>query len=145
MEDAGDVSEGRPVALRLTLTGTPDLHSWLHGNRPHWTEECRAIAAALGNVWLEKIILDTRRNDPGTTLDEGSPLAGLVESIQKLDLDQNFYDRIPELAELQAKLPPELSDGDNLFDLSGSEHRDRWQKNVRDLVLSRLLSQERGL
>ena len=140
MEEAKGASDGRPVALRLTLTGTPPIHNWLHQDMSHWTEECRAMAAGLGDVWLEKVVLNTRHQKGGkATLDEGSPLAGLIESIQKLNLNQDLYDRIPELEELQSKLPPELSGDDDFFNPSRPDQLTQWQEDVRGILLARLL------
>ena len=106
---------GRPLAVRLVLTGTTALHGRLHEHSGHWQEEFRAVAAGLGDLWVEKIIFNTRQiPQPGGDLADDSPLAVLQKAVADLQFaGSRLLDHLPELEQLRSKLPPELlNDGD---------------------------------
>ena len=92
-------------------------------------------------MWLEKVKFSTRRKKSlAETLGRDSPLAALVESIRKLELDaSNLSLLVPELATLKAKMPPELfGDEELLFELSSDGIADLGAE-VQELLISRLL------
>lgn len=145
LETARASADGRPLAVRLVFVGESSMHDWLHRNAARWTEECRNMAASLGDLWLEKVRLETRPESGGEEIpEEGSPLAGLVHAVKDLSLADDLYEQIPELAELQTRLPYELTVAEEPFDLRRSEELSQLQDDVRDLLLTRLLRQGRG-
>ncbi len=142
LESIKDQNQDRPVAIRLELFGQTPLHSWLHRNGIHAREECKAMAAGLGEIWLEKVSFTTKPEiDPEETFDQSSPLASLVRSIRELDLSSSFIQQIPELADLTSKLPSEILDQEEGFNLNNPEFLKKLQDEVRESLLGRLLDQ----
>lgn len=140
LESAQEAGDGRPVAVRLELTGQTSTHNWLHNQKQQMQEECRTLAAGLGDVWLEKIHLSTRPLvDPTEDMDPESPWAGLLNAIEDLDLSRSSIDEVPELTDMLSKLPPEVKSGPESFDLSDSTVMKDIQDQVRELLFSRLL------
>ena len=140
LESAREAGEGRPVAVRLELRGTTNMHNWLHDQEPLVHEECRTRAAGLGDVWLEKIRLSTRPEfDPSRDLNPDSPLSGLFQAIQELRLSASSSEQIPELADMLSKLPPEVKSGNEGFDPSHPAVLQDIQDQVKELLLGRLL------
>lgn len=134
-------AEARILALRLVLTGVCPVHGRLLDRRAKFTEEFRGIAAGLGNLWLEKVqFATTRRLSLGKTSSEDSPIAGLLKSIENLELDgDSLLELVPDLATLKGKLPSELHTGDDPFlDLSSEKIFDL-RIEVQELLIARLL------
>ena len=138
-----DDADGRPIAIRLCLEGITPLHGMLHENVVQLHEEFRGIAANLGDVWLEKIIVNTRKTTPDSEGFSGdSPVESLVKSIEAIQLDHaGLAELIPEFEKLRSKLPSELlSDGDPFrpdeMELSAI------REEVKELLISKI--QQRG-
>ncbi|HEY6564526.1 MAG TPA: DNA repair exonuclease [Pirellulaceae bacterium] len=106
---------GRPVAVRVEITGGCDYHTLLLGAIDHWEADLRAIAADVGcgELWIEKVTPHTRplEDGVGSELDEG-PLAE-VESLVTEYLDEQADLKIlaGTLEDLREKLPVELTQG----------------------------------
>lgn len=132
-------AEGRPLAVRLVLSGATALHGRLHENSAHWQEEFRAIGAGLGDVWVEKILFNTRKErQAGEEFTADSPLAALQKSVAGLQFDSaSLLDLLPELEQLRSKLPPDLlSDGDPFA--PGEEALAALREEVQELLLAKL-------
>ncbi|HIJ94609.1 MAG TPA: DNA repair exonuclease [Desulfuromonadales bacterium] len=116
-------ADGRPLAIRLILDGATTLHARLHENSAHWHEEFRAVAATLGNVWIEKIIFTTRKTHVACEeFPDDSPIADLQKSILGFRLDSvHLLDLIPDFEQLRNKLPPDLLVDDDPFTLCEEE------------------------
>lgn len=111
----GQSFSGRPLAVRLVLEGITPIHTQLHENRVQLNEEFRAIAANLGDLWIEKVMVNTRkREEHCTAFAADSPLISLIQSIERVKLDaSSIVELVPEFEKLRSKLPPELlSEGD---------------------------------
>jgi len=139
-EAALDAAGGKPVALRTVLTGKSGMHARLFDRMPQWTEEFRGIAAGLGDIWLEKVVFDTRRK---VSLEEiagrDTPIAALLAYIDKMELDgDRLRELVPDLAGLKSKLPPEIDSGDAPF-LDASDNFDELRRDVKELLIASLL------
>ncbi|WP_295845928.1 DNA repair exonuclease [Tardiphaga sp.] len=110
--DAHAGAEGRPLAIRVTLTGATALHNHLVARREWLEEDLRARALRFGDdCWIEQ--LKVRTTSPPR------PLAQL-SSEDSLDLDQlldatladaEFAATLADLIEtVRAKLPKDLQD-----------------------------------
>ncbi len=136
-------AEGRVIALRLQLTGRTPLHSQLMDRTAQWVEECKGVAAGLGEVWIEQVrFLTTPSEDHLHNLDSDSPLGILLQSLTSIELDEETLDALlPELTALKNKLPAALAE-EPLFEL---EQRDSqsFVNEVRELLISRLLQRGR--
>ena len=63
-------SEGRPIALRLTVTGTTPLHSRLILERTAFREDVETLLVTLSDdVWLEKLRLETSHPETPDAVD----------------------------------------------------------------------------
>lgn len=108
-DDLGQIglaSEGRPVALRLTLRGTTSLHAHLTLSRAALREDIETLLATLpGDYWLEKLVLVTTPPLGAATVD---PSVGgrLAVEIDRLAAGQAGEEALEaRLAEIRAKLP----------------------------------------
>jgi exonuclease SbcD len=136
-----DLSERKPLALRLILTGKCPVHTQLVDRTAEWTEEFRGIAASLGDIWLEKVQFQTtRKGDFGEIVNEDTPVAGLLHSIKTLQLDNDaLLKLVPELTVLKSKLPAEIhAEGEPFLDTS-HEKITELRDEVEELLTSRLL------
>ena len=102
----------------------------------------RNAAADLGEVWIEKVKLQTsQQHDLATLLLRDDPLARLVRTIHELEATPGFPEGfMGELEELRRKLPPELREGDHFLALSDAGKRKQCLEDVRQLLLPRLLA-----
>ena len=138
-EDERGLADSRPLAIRLALEGESPLHAALHENSAHWHEEFRAIAASLGDVWIEKININTRKEqEPVENFIDDSPLAALRKSVESLQFDTSrLLDLIPDFEQLRSKLPPDLLIDDNPF-LPGENDLAALREDVKELLMAKM-------
>ena len=136
-----DMADGRVLALRLLLTGSSSMHTQMLARTAELTEEFRGIAAALGELWLEQVLFQTSQKvSLLEMLGEDTPLAGLLRTVQSLNLDGNtILSLVPELNVLKSKLPVEIDDGDDPLFAFSSTRIESLVGEMRELLLSRLL------
>jgi hypothetical protein len=134
-------ADGRTVALRLVLTGQSPVHALLLDRTFPLTEEFRAIAESLGDVWLEKVqFKTTRKIRLEELIGEDTPIAGLIESIQRMELHGDDPAQLgAEIAILKSKLPAEISSGDDPFLDTSPEKMAELRAEVQEMLISRLL------
>jgi DNA repair exonuclease SbcCD nuclease subunit len=134
-------ADGKNLALRLILTGQCPVHAQLLDRTFQLTEEFRAIAEGFGGIWLEKVKFRTARKvSLEDLIGEDTPIAGLIESIQKLELaGDDFTGLVPELAALRTKLPPEITSGDDPFLDTAPEKMAELRTEVQEMLISKLL------
>ena len=134
-------ANGKPLALRLILTGRCPVHTQLLERTDQWTEQFRGIGAGLGNVWLEKVKFQTSRTvDLEDIAGADTALTGLLQSIHGLHLDADIFSAlVPELVTLQSKLPPEIHVGESPFLQPSPETIAELRSQVQDLLIAQLL------
>ncbi len=132
IEAAVAAAEGRPLALRLTLTGATPAHARLVARLAEvgdpWRAEAQNLAYQVAeDCWIEKIRLETTAPPaPAPDLD-ALDVAGLLTASAQ---NPEFFAEIEGLkASLAAKAPPGLLD--ELLSLSPQE----WAARARDLLL----------
>ena len=113
----------RVLAVRLELTGKSPFHMNLVSNAAHLTESFRGITAGLGDMWLEKVLFKTvgedRSNDiTGKMRGEQTPLHNVLAAVDQLEWDPDdpqdpLSHKIPDIAALKSKLPPDLLGSDD--------------------------------
>jgi len=137
-------ADGKTLAVRLILIGKCHVHANLLDRTAQWTEEFRGITASLGNVWLEKVKFKTsRRVSLEEIVGEDTPIAGLIGSIQKLELDgERLNELVPELATLKAKLPAEIYSSEDPFLETSAENIKELRAEVQEMLISKLLQHE---
>lgn len=127
-------AEGRPLAIRVTLTGATTLHRTLAADPAELSASVENIAVGLADsIWIERVVLMTRIAEaqvrPAT-----DGLADVVALLDEIGAEpQMVKERLAEsLRPLNGKLPPtllvELSDQDGLI------------AEARDLLLGRLMT-----
>ena len=148
LQSASDTAEGRPVAVRLVLQGACFAHSTLHADRERWVQEYRALATGLGGagIWLEKVSIETK---PPVSVDEvlerDDALGGLLRAIRDMELDTSALDQLAdEISALRQKLPAELLGGDDPYDPTKLEVLKETLEDIKELLVNRLLSTEKG-
>ena len=143
MENQQACADGRPLALRLQLVGKTSLHAELHRNFAALTEEFRALAVGLGEIWLEKVVLATQRPVAlAESLGKETPMAEMLQAIDRLDFQpETLMKLIPEIGLLQSKLPPELLHEGGLVAASQAEFGALGEE-IKEMLIARLLGQE---
>lgn len=130
-------TDGRPLAARVILEGKSSLHEQLHRSEEKLREEFRAVAADLGDVWLEKFRIATRPVAEGP-LEGDTPLTGLMQAVAELQLDSaSLTELVPEFDALRARLPAELLGEGDPFN-PDAEGLGALREEVRDLLMARL-------
>jgi DNA repair exonuclease SbcCD nuclease subunit len=126
--------EGRPLALRLRLTGATGLHARLLAERERLTEDLQAVASTLSDqVYVEKLIVETRA--PGAAGGLGLPLADLEEAFATAAAGPEFRrDLAAHLDLIRAKAPREA------LEPGGEVDVDTVLAQARELIVSRLAS-----
>ncbi|GAB6145278.1 metallophosphoesterase family protein [Desulfocicer niacini] len=149
-EQERDLADGRPLALRLELTGACPVHGLLLEGIIPWTEEFRGIAATFGDVWLEKVKFRTcRKLNSNSSKGATAPILGLVHAIEQLKLDQeldkdSLSDLVPEVAVLKTKLPAEIyADAEDFLD-SSTHNVSALCREVQEILIARLLAHGDG-
>ncbi len=108
-------TDGRPLAVRLIVDGITPLHGQLHERALQWSEEIRAVAAMLGDVWIEKVVIKSRKRDASTkNFTDESPLRALLKAVESSQFEESsLVSLLPEFEKLRSKLPSDLlADGD---------------------------------
>ncbi len=148
LQSALDTAEGRPLAVRLVLQGACSAHSTLHADRERWIQEYRALATGLGGagIWLEKVSIKTK---PSVSVDEvlerDDALSGLLRAIREMELDASALDKLAdEVFTLRQKLPAEMLGGDDPYDPTDPEVLKDTLEDIKELLVNRLLSTEKG-
>jgi DNA repair protein SbcD/Mre11 len=138
-ESERERSDGRPLVVRLILEGTTPLHGRLHDHAAHWQEELRAIAASLGDVWLEKIIFNTHKEQQiNEEFADDSPLAALLQFVEGMQFNTSrLLDLLPDFEHLRSKLPPDLLSEDDPF-CPGEEDFALLRDEVKDMLTAKI-------
>ena len=130
-------ADGRPLAARVILEGKSFLHERIRRNEEKLREECRALAADLGDVWLEKFRIASRPSSAGPD-EADTPLAGLLRAVADLRLDSaSLTELVPEFEGLRSRLPADLLGEDDPFN-PDEEGLCVVRDEVRDLLMARL-------
>ncbi|WP_456385067.1 metallophosphoesterase family protein [Desulfolithobacter sp.] len=129
-----DLAEGRAVAVRVDLHGETPCHPELHRNREHLFSEILALAMDLGDVWLEKVRLETSFPARDTTVTD----PGLVDLDRLLKDIESPLELAPELEKFLSRLPAELGGRESLLPDDPTQSHELLC-TARDLLLGRIL------
>ncbi len=136
-------ADGRPLALRVIIEGACPVHNELHSHSDRWVNEIRAVAtdAGLGNVWVEKISLQTQPLSINTVQD-GGPLEELSNFLRTLPQDGDSLQALTsELRFLRNALPVEARQRDDGIDPGNTDTIRQLLNGVEELLMARLLAQ----
>ena len=125
------------------IEGITPLHGRLYENALQLHEEFRAIAANLGDVWVEKAVFNTRKPQGNAAVFSGdSPVESLMTSIESIQFETaSLIEFIPEFEKLRSKLPSELlNDGDPFR--PGEKELSAIREEVKELLMGKI--EQRG-
>ncbi len=138
----------RLLAARLRITGTGPAHGPLTAEWPKWVNQIRAEATDVGRgeVWIEKIILDSRAAVDMAGVDTSrGPIAELLAYIREAAGDPAQLAVLAAgLEELAARLPAELVAGEDALELQSPAWLSRRVAEIPATLLPRLLQSEGG-
>jgi len=143
---AMQTAEDKPLAMRFVIEGVCPVHNELHSDSERWLNEIRAIATdtGLGNVWVEKIKLNTHALNTNLVQDEG-PLDVLLNFLRSLPQDGTGLQNLTsELRSLRNALPVEarqMEKGGGV-DPGNPDTVCNLLNGVEELLMARLLAQE---
>ncbi len=139
LEEERAKAEGRSLAVRLLVDGVTSLHGQLHEKAMQWSEEVRGVAAAFGDVWIEKVVLKSRSRDKSQPdFADESPLRSLFHSIESLQFEEStLIGLVPEFEKLRSKLPSDLLNDGDPFRLD-AEELSALRDEVKELLMGRI-------
>jgi DNA repair exonuclease SbcCD nuclease subunit len=145
--EAASAAAGRPLVVRLELTGETPAHSALEEDAEHWREQIRATASDLGEVWIEKIQLRTRAPlDLEEIAGRDDAIGQVVRSLRSFQQDAEALGALratiaedSDLKSLMNKLPLAARQGDEGVDLDDGEALLAALADVEQILLPRLL------
>lgn len=144
-----DASDGRALAARIKIIGPCKAHGEFSVDPDHWINEVRTAATDLSNgeIWLERIEFQTSMEiDLDEIIAREDALGGLLRAIRDLDADDDILVELGrEFTDLQRKLPSEIRTGIESLDLESPDRLRAALTDVKQLLLARLLSQEKVL
>jgi DNA repair exonuclease SbcCD nuclease subunit len=135
--------DGKPLAVRVRLTGETAAHGELFSDLERWTGEIRSMAndAGGGRIWVEKLRIETRMS---VTIDEMTQRDGamgeLLSLFEELSAERPLQaDLVSELDDLVKRLPPELRSGPEGIPFSDEAWMQEMLMQVRPFLIRRLL------
>ncbi|MEI8187113.1 MAG: DNA repair exonuclease [Chlorobiaceae bacterium] len=135
-------ADGRPIAVRIVLEGKTPLHGSLHEKSLQLHEELRGVAASFGDVWIEKVRVNTRKPEGSLFIGGESPVESLRTSIEALEFEtSSLMEFIPEFEKLRSKLPPELLADSDPF-RPDEEELSAMREEVKELLMGKI--EQRG-
>ncbi|GBC61369.1 DNA repair exonuclease [Desulfonema ishimotonii] len=143
MEGLLEENGGRPLAVRVILTGHSPAHDVLAASPGHWISQIRAAAldACSGQIWVEKVKIRSRPPGRSEKISDG-PVGEILEIFDAVRSDPALLDLLEKsLNDLSRKLPRELRDGDDGPDPANREWLAGMVESVRPMLLGRLLSE----
>ena len=143
-----DVTENseRTLAIRIVVIGETKAHYEIHRDTDNFVNECRAqVLSAFGeDIWVEKVKIETTppvRTD--SNLDDQDLIRGILKRIEDISSDDDELGKIiKQLAEFKRKLPPEISLGDEPFELANPLVIKEMLKYSGDLICSKFMESD---
>ncbi len=143
-QDCLEANDGMPVAVRVRINGTTTAENDILSDPEHWMNEIRSVAmdTGSGRLWVENIQVDTSfsaGNRPVTERKDGAigQLLSLFDELgSRRDLQEEL---IMELADLERKIPAELKEENNGLSFQDSDWVKNMIKQVRPMLVKRLL------
>ena len=135
-----------PLALRLHIRGETAAHDDILSDVERWTGELRAAAleSGGGRIWIEKVQFALTRPPSDKTLEKtGGAVAELLNLFEELNGDADARrELLLELADIEKKLPRELTHGSDDLHFGDPDWMIDLLKQVRPILLKRLLGKE---
>jgi len=142
LTEAVQASDPLPLIARVVFRGRTPIHAVIAGDPDHWKEAVRSTAMAQfgERIWIERVILDTRR--PLKTEPEPAapgPLRELEQVMDQIRADEDLLITLgDELHGLFRKLPAEYRRGSRAIDPSDPDHLRRIVNQAQALLVQNL-------
>jgi len=140
-----DVSEGRPVAMRIRFAGSTEMAGGIAAYPERFVQQIRALGAEIAgeDLWIERVENATAgRIDPDDVLSEDSALGALLKDIISMKDDPDAIDGLQEvIADLRQKIPIEALGADSAMNLDDGKTIRRLIGEARKMLVSRLLTE----
>lgn len=131
-----------PLALRLELAGPAALHRQFAARAEAWEAQIRALALELsgGAAWIEKVLFaPSAQPAPAEAAPPDGAIGELLEYVQRLCADDaELVALAAALDDLAGKLPAELKDYPERFDLADPALLRQISSEARELLAERL-------
>jgi DNA repair exonuclease SbcCD nuclease subunit len=135
-------NNGRPMALRLIITGNSKAHAGLIANPEQCINDIREIATDIsnGDIWIEKVNIKTAAQiDLEEMRNRDDAIGKLLRSINNLSIDQDaLSNMMDEFSDLKRKLPVELKQGEDPINLDDPEKLKEIIADVKQILFARL-------
>lgn len=139
-----------PMAVRLKMSGTTNIHSELQRTRESIRENLRSIMTDIsgGTVWLEKFEM---RTSADTVADDSSAVSGdavqqVAAAMDELKNDNELLDElVREFSSLNNQLPEEFRNSPDGIDLSGKDVFIQAAEDVKNMILGQLRTGREGI
>ncbi len=140
--------EGKAVAVRVELMGTPRLQAQYLGDPEQWVNEMRNIAGEVGasGMWVEKVKFKaTAAEEADEAIDPDGPAGELLAMLEGIKTDAELRaDLSGELEDLRKKLPRDLRDQVEGLNLESEGELSALLEDVKQLLLPRMGNIEGG-
>lgn len=134
-----DEAEGRPLAVRIILSGATELHQQLLAERDELINNLRSLALEIGfgDIWIEKVkIRTTGKLQMEEMKTQNTPVAAILDFIDEASRDSCILEELlEEFSDIQKALPPELKQGEEAFDFTNAGALKKRIKEAEDLIL----------
>lgn len=134
-----DEAEGRPLAVRIILSGATELHQQLLAERDELINNLRSLALEIGfgDIWIEKVkIRTTGKLQMEEMKTQNTPVAAILDFIDEASRDSSILEELlEEFSDIQKALPPELKQGEEAFDFTNAGALKKRIKEAEDLIL----------
>jgi DNA repair protein SbcD/Mre11 len=135
-----DASGGRVLCARVIVTGASRAHAALVRDPDKWRGEIRSLSNDLGDVWVEKVKLQTRTLvDLDALARRDDPIGGLLKTLNFIrDDDVEIAKLARELSDIAGKLPPEFFQGEAGSKITEVDVLRRFVSELPDYLLPQL-------
>jgi DNA repair protein SbcD/Mre11 len=132
-------ADGRTAAARVRIVGAARAHVELQADPERWINEIRVAATDSGDIWVEKVIVDSKTPiDLEKIRADGGAIGDLARSIQQLEGDDaRLVEYAAVLKELHQKLPADAREEVGIK-LDDPETVRRVLGDVEQMLLARL-------
>jgi DNA repair exonuclease SbcCD nuclease subunit len=144
LEKALAESDGRLLAVRVTLTGSCGAHEDLNTEHDRWVNQIRVEATDIGgsDLWIENVVLKTNLQVDLEKLTSGDgPIGDLLKFINQIEESPIALTELADtLSILKSKLPIELRHGEEAIDLDSPERLREIIADARQVLLPYLMT-----
>lgn len=131
--------DGRFLAVRFRIYGATKIHQELIVDKDHFINNIRSLSleVALGDVWVEKVKIETTRMINIEELKEQhTPIAVILDFIKDVGMDEDMLrELLIEFQDIQQSLPFEMRNGEEGFNFNNTDVIKNRLTDVEDLIL----------